>query len=132
MAVSDPIADFITQIKNAGAAGKTAVVMPYSKATAAVADVLKQEGYLVRVDKQGRKVGKSIVVGIGYDDAQRPRVHDVKRISKPSRRVYVRVGDIRPVRQGYGTLVLSTSEGVLTGDEARKRGVGGEALFEIW
>ena len=132
MNISDPIADFIIQIKNAGAAGKESITVPYSKVRMVVAELLKKEGYVENVGKHGRKTRKSIEVHIRYGKDGKPYIQDVKRISKPSRRVYFGVGDIRNVRQGHGELIVSTPEGVMTGKEARRRGVGGEALFEIW
>jgi len=132
MTVSDPIADFIIQIKNAGQSGKDSVVVPYSKLKMAVAELLNKEGYVASVEKHGRKTKKFIEIGILYTDSKEPRIQDVRKISKPSRRVYVSTQDIRSVRQGHGISVLSTPQGVLTGEEAKKRGVGGESLFDIW
>lgn len=132
MAVTDPIADFMTRIKNAGAAGRQSVVAPYSKVTLAIAEVLKREGYIADVTRQGRGDKRRIEVMIRYREDGDPAVHEVKRVSKPSRRMYTTTKNIRPVRQGHGTMLLSTPTGVMTGDEARKQGVGGEVLFEIW
>lgn len=128
----DPIADFIVRIKNAGATGKESISVPYSKLKMEIAKVLAKEGYIESAEKQGRKIRKSIVVGIKYDSEQNPRVQNVRRISKPSRRMYMSAHEIRPMRQGYSTLILSTPKGVLTGEAAKKVNVGGEALFEIW
>ena len=127
----DPIADLITRIKNAGAVGKTSVIMPYSKFKFAVAKMLCEEGYIASVDRKGRKHGKVIEIGLAYENEQ-PKIRDIKRLSKLSQRIYMGVRDMKPIRQGYGDLVLSTPKGIMTAKKARKERVGGEALFTIW
>lgn len=127
----DPIADMIIQIKNAAKIGTQTIAVPYSKVRSSVAHVLMQEGYLVSVNRKGKKENKVLDLGIAYDNGK-PRLHDVRRISKLSRRVYTGVRDLKPVRQGHGRLVLSTPKGIITAEQARKERVGGEALFEIW
>ena len=129
--VTDPISDFIIRIKNAARAGVPAVRLPYSQLKHAIADVLHTEGYLERVDKKGKKVKKTLEVTLAYDGST-PHFHDVERISKPSKRVYYSVDDIKPVRNGFGTIILSTPQGIMTGADAQKKRVGGEALFKIW
>ncbi len=130
--VTDPISNFIIAIKNAARGGKGTVTTPYSQMKHAIADILEKEGFLSSVSKKGKKAGRpSLEVVVASDDFGM-RVHDVKRISKPSKRVYYGAKDITPIRRGYGRLVLSTPKGVLTGDAAQKAKVGGEALFEIW
>lgn len=124
--VNDPVADFVVQLKNAGAAGRMQVVVPYSKLKLAIAQKLEQCGYLKAVNKRGKKARKAIEVEL------KSPIQGVKRISKPGRRIYTGVTQIRPVRQGKGVLVLSTPKGILTDLEARKEHVGGEALFMIW
>lgn len=130
--VADKIADFITRIKNASDVGKTSVALPHTTLLAAVADVLVAEGYLAGVEAKGKGAQKSLVVTLAYNEAGTPKVTGVDRISKLSRRVYLKSADIRPVRSGYGTLILSTPAGVMTGRAAREQKVGGEALFQIW
>ena len=127
----DPISNMLNSIKNAGAVKLPTVVVPHSNLCFAVAELLAREGYAASVTKKGKKTRKFIEIGVLYDGT-RPRVTNVKRLSKPSRRVYRGVGDIRPVRQGHGLLVLSTPKGLMTGSDARKEHVGGEALFTIW
>ncbi|MBI4118110.1 MAG: 30S ribosomal protein S8 [Parcubacteria group bacterium] len=127
----DPIADMLIQIKNGSLVRKESVLVPYAKFSQAVADVLVREGYLTAANKKGRKEKKILELEIAYENGK-PKVEDVQRLSKLSRRKYIGVHEIRPVRQGYGTLVLSTPKGVLTGEEARRQKVGGEALFKIW
>jgi small subunit ribosomal protein S8 len=130
--VSDPVGDFIIQLKNASAVGKEFVVIPYSKLKFAIAQKLQQREYARSVSKRGKKVHKYIEVGLMYKKGGNPIISGASRISKPSKRVYKRAMDIRSIKQGKGVLILSTPKGVLTGEEARKEKVGGEALFKIW
>ena len=110
-------------------ARKTVVTVPASKMTSALADLLEKEGYVKEVAKQ--KKDNSITIELAYKNG-RPVITGSKRISKPSRRMYMGVREVRPVKRGHGLLVLSTPAGVLSGKEARERRVGGEVLFEIW
>ena len=127
----DPIADMLIRIKNGGKAGKDIVEMPFSNVKEAIAKVLFAEGYLTSYAKKGKKVQKTLEVGIAYE-GKTPRVSDVARMSKPSRRFYLGVEDIKPVKNGFGLMVMSTPKGIMTGAEAKKGRVGGEALFKIW
>jgi small subunit ribosomal protein S8 len=129
--MTDPIADMIIRIKNAGESRKDTAVFPYSQIKYDICEVLQKEGYIGEVSKKGKNVSTSIEVELLYPhDA--PRVVGVRRISKPSRRIYKGAKEIHKVRNGYGMLVLTTPKGIMTGDEARKEKVGGEVLFEIW
>lgn len=131
--VIDPIADFINQIKNAGAVNRESISVPYSKFKYAVAFKLKQAGFVKGVIKRGKKTRKSVEVAIAYDDKTGvPVIHGVERVSKPSRRIYERADKIRRVKYGMGSLIISTPKGILTDKEARKEHVGGEVLFKIW
>ncbi len=127
--VNDPISDFLVRLTNASRVGHEQVVLPFSKAKYALAQLLSKEGYVGAVDH--KKESHKLVVGLKYASG-RPVIAGTKRVSKPSRRLYMGVRDIRPVKRGYGLLVLSTPAGVLTDKEARRKRVGGEALFEIW
>ena len=128
----DPISNFITSISNAAKTGKRAVRTPYSTMKQAIAEVLASEGYIEELTKKGKKTGqKYLEVSVVYDE-EGSRVHGVKRVSKPSRRVYKGAKDIHAVRHGYGRVIISTPEGIMTGEAARKANIGGEALFEIW
>ena len=129
---TDPVGDFINRLKNGGEVKKQTVSVPFSAFKMAIAEVLKDAGYIQAIDKKGKKVKKTLDVVLKYDDAGKARIIGVKRISKPGRRMYRGVEDIRPVRYGHGTLILSTPKGIMTDKEARKAKVGGEALFEIW
>ncbi len=126
--VTDPISDLLIRLQNASRVGKTHITVPFSKMKHAVAEVLAKEGYVGMV---GKEKNHSMTIPLVYKNG-RPAIGGVKRISKPSRRMYMGVRDLKPIKQGHGLLVLSTPTGILTGKEARERRVGGEALFEIW
>ena len=130
--VSDPVADFINRLKNAGAVKQAIVSVPYSSLKMAIAEKLKDVGYIKLIEKKGKKIRKTLDVTLKYDDAGRHVIQGVKRVSKPGRRIYKSAHEIIPVRYGKGALVLSTPQGIKTDKEARKEKVGGEALFEIW
>lgn len=130
--VTDPISNFIIALKNAAAVGKELVRVPYSDMKYSIALVLEKEGYITNLSKKGRKGGRPFLeVSVVMDDGA-PKLTDVKRISKPSKRVYKSVKEITPIRHGYGRLIISTPQGIMTGEAARKARVGGEVLFEIW
>jgi small subunit ribosomal protein S8 len=129
--VNDPIADFIVQLKNAGAAGRFNIAVPYSKLKYAVAEKLVACGYLKGATKRGKKARKALEVELNVHSGK-ASIAGVERVSKPGRRMYTSAARILPVRQGKGVLVLSTPKGILTDREARKEHVGGEILFKIW
>jgi len=129
--VTDPIADLITRLRNAARAGLPTAVVEYSNFKMAVAQVLLECGFITAATKKGKKVKKVIEMALAYT-GRRPKLTGAIRVSKPSRRVYQGARDLRPVRQGYGELVISTPRGVMTGTAARRAKVGGEALFKIW
>jgi len=112
--------------------GKKEVTLPYTKLKHAIADVLKAEGYVAEVKSAGEAVRKTLYVTLNFTDTGAHRINDVKRISKPGRRLYTKATDIYPVKFGKGRMILSTPAGILTGEEARKQNVGGEQLFIIW
>ncbi len=132
MAMSDPIADMLTRIRNAGKAKLSSVDIPGSKLKAELARVLKEEGFIrnykfLNDNKQG-----ILRVYMKYGDDARSVIYGLKRISKPSRRVFMKGKDLKPVLNGMGIQVLSTSRGVLTDRQARQENVGGEVLCTIW
>lgn len=127
----DPIADMLIHIKNTAIAGKFSALVPYSKLKLSIANLLVKEGYLKGISKRGKKAKKFIELEIAYTD-NKAKIQGVARISKPSKRVYYGTGDLKPVKNGYGLLVLSTPKGILAGKDAKKEQVGGEALFKIW
>ncbi len=130
--MTDPVADFIIRLKNASAIRKDSVSAPYSVFKHAIAEKLKEAGFLQAVEKRGKKVRKTLDVSLKYKTDGTPAIAGVRRISKPGRRLYRSVREIHSVKYGHGSLILSTPKGVLTDKEARKEKVGGEALFEIW
>jgi small subunit ribosomal protein S8 len=130
--VSDPVADLINRLKNAGAVKHAVVSLPYSNFKMAIAEKLKEAGYVKAVEKKGKKVKKTLEVMLKYKESGAPFIEGVKRISKPGRRLYKAAHEITRVRYGHGALVLSTPSGIKTDKEARKEKIGGEALFEIW
>src|ERR1700757_2053553 len=125
--VTDPISDFLIRLQNASMVRKDTVSLPYSGVKAAIAKVLEREGYITDVKKKDNTLACSLVYKSG-----RPAINGVKRISKPSRRMYMGVRDIHPVKRGHGLVLLSTPQGIMTGKEASEARVGGEILFEIW
>lgn len=126
--VTDPIADFLVRVRNAAMQGSATVVVPANKMTNALAAILEKEGYIAGVSK---KKDGPMTISLAYKN-NRSVITGSKRISKPSRRMYMGVHEIKPVKRGMGLLVLSTPAGVLSGKEAREKRVGGEVLFEIW
>ncbi|MAZ40590.1 30S ribosomal protein S8 [bacterium] len=125
--VTDPIADFIIQLKNASAVGHKSVVLPYSKLKHEIGSKLESQGLVGSVTKKGKKIKKNLEVELLYADGS-PKISAVTRVSKPGRRVYKGSKDIRT---GFNTTILSTPKGILTGEEAKKENVGGEILFTI-
>ncbi len=127
----DSIANMLIVIKNGSKAGKESVFLPYSKMKHAISECLKKEGYVTDVWKKVRNEQPVLEIALAYND-KKPRITEVERISKQSRRVYFGMKDIHRVRNGSGLLVLSTPKGILSGKEARAGHVGGEALFRLW
>jgi small subunit ribosomal protein S8 len=133
MAVSDPIADMLTRIKNAMMVRKSSVVLPCSKMKLEILAILKNKGFIE--DYREIKVGifKDIEVILKYEnDGKTPVVTEIYRVSKPGRRIYTKKDEIPRVLQGKGLVVVSTSKGIMSGDEARKKGLGGEVLLKAW
>ena len=128
--VTDPISDFLVRLQNASMARKDRVSVPFSHMKRSIADILVREGYVSEIDGKAKE-GNTLTVTLSYKNGK-PAISGVKRISKPSRRLYMGVRDLRPVKRGYGLMLLSTPAGILTGKEAKEKRVGGEALFEIW
>ena len=132
MSMTDPIADLLTQIRNALMAKHDRLDVPTSKVKAAVCGLLKQEGYIEDYEViEGQPVG-SLRIYLRYTDEGEPAIRRLARVSKPGRRVYRGADDIKPVLNGIGVALVSTSKGLLTDSEARKRRIGGEVLCEIW
>lgn len=127
----DPISNMIVMIKNASDSRKESVVFPYSKIKVAILELLQKEGFIKSFGKKGKKVVKFIEVGLSYAGKE-PRINGVKRVSKTSKRVYQGFKEIKKVKNGLGSLIMSTPKGIMTDKMAREAKVGGEALFEIW
>ena len=128
--MSDPISDMLTRIRNAGAAHLPVVKLPYSRIKESIAKLLKAEGYVAEVAVEG-EVKKTIKITLKYHGKQSV-VAGLKRVSKPGLRRYVGATEIPRVRGGLGVAIVSTSEGVLTDHQARKKNLGGELLCYIW
>ena len=126
----DTLANMLISIKNAGLVNKASVTIPSSKMKVAVLELLKKEGYVKAVNVT-EGVKPTVEIALAYANKS-PRITDVKRVSKPSKRVYTGVKDIESVKYGHGIAVLSTPKGIMTDKEARKEMVGGEILFKIW
>lgn len=128
----DTIADFITRIRNAGFAKHEKVDVANSKIKEGIARILKEHGYIktFRVAQDGKQ--GLMRVYLNYDKTGRPAIESIQRVSRPSKRVYVKSSEIPQVRSGYGITILSTNKGVLSGDEATSNNVGGEILLKIW
>lgn len=132
--MTDPIADMLTRIRNAVRIERPQVEMPVSKVKKGVADVLKREGYIwdwSEVAEEGAPV-HTLRLDLKYGPNGERLIRNIKRVSKPGRRVYSRAKDLRPILQGLGISVVSTSRGVISDREARQRNLGGEVLCEIW
>lgn len=127
----DTISNMIIQIKNAGSAGHDRVLVPYSKLKHSIVETLKKEKFVKDVETESKKGKKMLAIDL-FMENRVPKIKGVKRISKPSRRIYKKSSDIRSVKNGYGALILSTSQGIMSGREARRESLGGEALFQIW
>ncbi len=132
MAHTDPIADMLTRMKNAIMAEKRDVAIPLSNTKLEIAKILRTEGYIAnfRVDKA--QVPAQLFIELKYSSRKHNVIEGLKRISKPGRRVYAQSGAIPRVLDGLGIAVISTSQGIVTGAECQKRGIGGEVLLHIW
>ncbi|OHA59777.1 MAG: 30S ribosomal protein S8 [Candidatus Vogelbacteria bacterium RIFOXYD1_FULL_46_19] len=130
--VTDPIADMLNRVSNASKVGKPQVTVSYSNLRLAVASVLKKEGYLISVVKKNKHGRNYLILDIAYTDGGAPVMSFVKKISKPSKRIYEKSTAIRSVRQGRGLSIISTPKGVMTDKDARREKVGGEVLCQIW
>lgn len=130
--MTDPLADMLARIRNAGQAGHANTVCPASKVKLAVARVLAEEGFLgeVAVEEEGRF--PQLRLEVRYRDDGRPMIDGLRRVSRPSCRVYVGASEVPKVRNGLGSAVLSTPKGVLSDRAARAEAVGGELLCEVW
>ena len=133
--MTDPIADMLTRLRNANRAFHDVVEMPHSKIKANIAEVLKQEGYLAdwRTEEPGEgEVSKKLVLDLKFGANRQRSLAGIRRVSKPGLRVYAKSTELPRVLGGLGVAIISTSQGLLTDRQARKRGVGGEVLAYVW
>lgn len=130
--VSDPIGDFIIRIKNAGNVGKESISVPFSKMKLAIAELLSAKGYIGAVNQKNRGNAKYLEIALLCTENMDPVVSNVKRISKPSRRLYESAKNIKRFRRGFGMSVFSTPKGIMADADAKKNNLGGEFLFNIW
>jgi small subunit ribosomal protein S8 len=130
--VTDPIADLLTRVRNAGMARHDSVLVPLSKMKQALANILKDEGFVKDVDTVKNGQWRMIRLRLYPTVRNQASIRGLKRISRPGLRVYVNRGDIPRVYGGLGVVILSTSQGVMSGQDARNRGIGGEVLCYVW
>ncbi|MDM8519630.1 30S ribosomal protein S8 [Anaerolineales bacterium HSG6] len=134
MSVTDSIADMLTRVRNAGLAQHSQVAMPTSTMRQSIASILKDEGFIKDYEVLPGKISSTLLVRLKYTQERKPRsvIGGLQRVSKPGKRVYCRKNDIPHVRSGLGVCILSTSKGVITGNQAHRQNVGGEILCYVW
>ncbi len=128
----DRIADMLTRIRNAQNAGIEKVEMPASKTLLAIAEIMKEEGYIAAVKAYNHKGHRFLRMTLRYDEDGAPVIREIQRVSKPGRRVYSGAEDLPRVRRGYGVAVVSTSQGIMTDKKARAAKIGGEVLCTVF
>jgi small subunit ribosomal protein S8 len=135
MSMTDPVADFLTRLRNAAKAQHHDVTLPSSKLKREVARILKEEGYIeayeVHAPRSGLS-GEELTVTLKYTPERRPVISGIERVSRPGQRTYVDHSHIPRIQGGMGTAIISTSRGVMTGHDARREGVGGEVVARVW
>ncbi len=131
--ITDPIADMLNKIKNAQVVCHPTVEVPFSNLKYEIAEILKKQGFVEKVEKKGRKTKKTIEIVLKYQD-KNPAILGLKKVSKPGQRIYFDSAGIKrkKVKGDYGISVISTSKGLMTNKEARKQKIGGEVICEIW
>jgi len=130
--MTDPVADFLTRLRNANSAFHEEINLPYSKLKANIAEILKAEGYIAAIKVSDAEVGKNLNIELKYGPNRERSISGIKRVSKPGLRVYAKSTEIPRVLGGLGIAILSTSSGLLTDRQATKKGVGGEVLAYVW
>jgi small subunit ribosomal protein S8 len=130
--MTDPIADFLTRIRNGLQADHDEVEMPASNFKAELARILREQGYIEDFEVGPARVGRALRVKLKYTEDRRSVISGLERLSKPGRRQYVAAGDVPKVLGGMGTAIVSTSRGVMTGHDARRQRVGGELVARVW
>ncbi len=132
MTMTDPIADFLTRVRNALQADQEEVDIPASAFKAELARILSEQGYIEGYSTEPARVGESLRLRLKYTEDRDPVISGLRRVSRPGRRTYVGRDDVPRVLGGMGTAIVSTSRGVMTGHEARREGVGGEVVAHVW
>jgi small subunit ribosomal protein S8 len=135
MSMTDPIADFLTRVRNGAHASHDAVLIPSSKLKREMARILKEQGYIEGYEIEppsAEAPGERIRVKLKYSGNRKPVIQGIQRVSRPGQRMYVDHAHIPKVQGGLGTAIISTSQGVMTGHEARRAGVGGEVVAKVW
>ena len=132
MTMTDPVADFLTRLRNANSAYHETISLPYSKLKAGIAEILKKEGYVGAIKVEDAEVGKTLIVDLKYGPNRERTIVGIKRVSKPGLRVYAKSTELPRVLGGLGIAILSTSSGLLTDRQAAKKGVGGEVIAYVW
>lgn len=130
--LTDPIADFLTRIRNALGSGHDEVAIPASRLKLEMSRILKEQGYIRDFARDQGRVGEEIKIRLKYTEDRRPVIAGLERVSRPGRRRYVDHGQVPRVHGGTGTAIISTSSGVMTGHEATAKGVGGEVVAYVW
>ena len=130
--LTDPIADYLTRIRNALHSGRDDVEIPASRLKMELSRILKEQGYIVDFASEPARVGETIKVTLKYTESRQPVISGLERVSRPGRRRYVDHGKVPRVFGGTGTAIISTSRGVMTGHEATSKGVGGEVVAYVW
>ena len=130
--LNDPIADYLTRIRNALGSGHDDVEIPASRLKEEMSRILKEQGYIRDFQRKPAKVGEAIEIRLKYTEDRRPVISGLERISRPGRRRYVDHKEVPRVHGGTGTAIVSTSVGVMTGHEAKAKGVGGEVVAYVW
>ncbi len=134
MAISDPIADMLTKIRNAYLARHDSLEVSCSKINSEIIRVMKAEGFVgdYSITESEQSPFKKIKITLKYDSLEKPVIHEIKKISTPGRRVYSKYKNIHRIRNGFGTTIVSTSHGMLTDKQAREQKIGGELICSIW
>ena len=132
MSMTDPVADFLTRIRNGLHADRDDVEMPASNFKAEIARILREQGYIEDFSVEPARVGRTLRVRLKYTEDRKPVIQGLERLSRPGRRTYVQSGTIPKVQGGMGTTIVSTSHGVMTGHDARRAGYGGELVARVW
>ncbi|MAU84434.1 30S ribosomal protein S8 [Gordonia sp. Z-3] len=132
MTMTDPIADFLTRLRNANSAFHDEVTLPSSKIKVNIAEILKREGYITEYRTEDAEIGKNLVVTLKYGPSRERSIAGLRRVSKPGLRVYAKSTNLPKVLGGLGVAIISTSSGLLTDRQAANQGVGGEVLAYVW